>query len=513
MVQSRCASFLLKGGDLTVYKFLGRSLFSLVLVESSNSEGPTWVHEGVRPSSRFLPILQAISATDFSLRDLSALIHFYQSPSEISWRQPRNHLRWRPVYACVFEFYLHVVRASRALPVWRLGCRVGDFAEPGGTAFRFPVPKHGENLLSDLKFSIREGPRPSLEVLKVARGQLDSNLYGASTVESYTKFWDRWISFCHEHGRSQFLICRVSDVVGRQGEDDFLSAFLTHVALTWGSSPSSLNTASAAIKWGHSRVGLPNPTADRPLSDLTKRAISKLTVPEQKRPPVTPQMMRKLSQAFESELAFASPRDAIRLRSTWAAICVGWSCLLRVSEIVHLKADKSAAKGLRVSDLSLQKAENVWVLGVRIRASKVDQRGVGVTMERAQIDKPYCPVTAVAKWFDCLPPHLRGQECFAFVDWKGSPIASGSICTRIRSAASVTGAHNPASYGTHSLRIGGATALAAAGFSLPEVMCEGRWASAAALEYIWQARPELSKVRSAFEQDSIEIGHHLRCAA
>ena len=95
-------------------------------------------------------------------------------------------------------------------------------------------------------------------------------------------------------------------------------------------------------------------------------------------------------------------------------------------------------------------------------------------------DCAYCIVTSLHSWAVRAQP-LFGQP---FLSWRGEWVLSyDRLSKAIKKVASEMGL-DPTRYRTHSLRIGGASMLAAAGRPDYEIQKLGRWKSLAFLEYI-----------------------------
>jgi hypothetical protein len=121
---------------------------------------------------------------------------------------------------------------------------------------------------------------------------------------------------------------------------------------------------------------------------------------------------------------------------------------------------------------------------VKVRGGKNDVEGEGHSMEFFKSamgkDCAYCIVTSLHSWAVRAQP-LFGQP---FLSWRGEWVLSyDRLSKAIKKVASEMGL-DPTRYRTHSLRIGGASMLAAAGRPDYEIQKLGRWKSLAFLEYI-----------------------------
>ncbi len=176
---------------------------------------------------------------------------------------------------------------------------------------------------------------------------------------------------------------------------------------------------------------------------------------------------------------FGATPDADETR-VWVAIVLGYFFLLRVSELLELRQeDVQARRGEEwCSDWAL--ADSATVL---IRGSKTDQFNLGCLRSQHRVGGTLCPVGAMKLWarvahgdepiFDAKGLHAKRDGRTRIQNW-------------LRTAATAVGLP-PGRVGTHSLRIGGATALYNAGWELGAIQRFGRWASGSFHGYLWDS--------------------------
>ncbi|KAJ8530505.1 hypothetical protein ON010_g14408 [Phytophthora cinnamomi] len=116
---------------------------------------------------------------------------------------------------------------------------------------------------------------------------------------------------------------------------------------------------------------------------------------------------------------------------------------------------------------------------IKFRGGKNDQAGVGVERSLTTTTTAWCcPVRAV--WF-LVKHHHDPDELLCKIS--GSEFLQASdVSMWIKAAASATG-QDPSNFSTHSLCIGGATALFAAGVDSLPIKLFGRWRSSAFERY------------------------------
>ena len=129
------------------------------------------------------------------------------------------------------------------------------------------------------------------------------------------------------------------------------------------------------------------------------------------------------------------------------------------------------------------------VICIKLKRSKCDQFGTGVTIHLGRTNSPLCPVTALLAYNmalrqGCLAPFFRDNE--------GRPLAKAFFVRAICQTLSELGL--PADqFAGHSFRIGAATAAAQAGLEDSVIKALNRWSSAAFLLYIRTPRSQLAQ--------------------
>ena len=171
----------------------------------------------------------------------------------------------------------------------------------------------------------------------------------------------------------------------------------------------------------------------------------------------------------------------------YTAVVTGFFYLLRSSEYLYLD-------GVGFDDKKAVRGEDAQLVGdrltLRIRGSKTDQYNLGcVRSQHRSGDDLVCPVRAWEALFAAFPARrLGGSEShlpvFRFKD--GSGFHRSAMQAWLERGAVAEGLP-PGRYGSHSLRIGGATALYNACREVETVKRYGRWSSASFSLYLWEA--------------------------
>ena len=156
-----------------------------------------------------------------------------------------------------------------------------------------------------------------------------------------------------------------------------------------------------------------------------------------------------------------------------AAISLAYFGCLRVGKISYPTTKRfQSNKHLTVGDIELVQNS----IKLYLKQSKTDQAGIGTKIVIGQSGHDICPVKIMSK-FRRLTLSKRASKKDAFFRLKdGSLLTQARLQTVMHAILSSLGL--PAElYGTHSLRIGAATAAAEAGVPVDTIKAMGRWTS------------------------------------
>ncbi|CAE8616995.1 unnamed protein product [Polarella glacialis] len=120
---------------------------------------------------------------------------------------------------------------------------------------------------------------------------------------------------------------------------------------------------------------------------------------------------------------------------------------------------------------------------VLIRGSKTDQYNLGCMRSQHRVGGVMCPVGAMRIWQRIVV----GPDSAIFCENKNNEILRIRLQVWLKAAAAGVGLP-PDRVGTHSLRVGGATALYNAGWELGAIQRFGRWMSNAFHGYLWDSQ-------------------------
>ena len=143
---------------------------------------------------------------------------------------------------------------------------------------------------------------------------------------------------------------------------------------------------------------------------------------------------------------------------------------------------------------------------IHIKGSKTDQYNVGTTRNQYKTSSKLCPVQATVGFFRQHPQRMRGREThLPVMRWEdGSPISRVSIQNLLALSAVATG-QDPSEIGSHSLRIGGASAMYHSVSDLQAVRRFGRWASDAFHVYLWESHEQMQGISRRMALDVSEL--------
>ena len=300
--------------------------------------------------------------------------------------------------------------------------------------------------------------RHRLRYLDELAGQLVRDGLAPATRRVYAAGERRYRRFCRRHGltpmpASEATVLRfVADQVRR------------------GYSAAAISARLAGVRQWHVRHG----AAWAGRTERVRVALrGAATLPRPSRPQrlaATPGHLRALRRALRSSGLQEVDRAAV-----WSAVLLGFFGALRGSEYLSPAAhsfDRRRTCQWRHVALLPDRLE------LQLPASKTDQLYAGTLVSLPRLHGSICPVRALEQYRRLQPHALPTQPLFSR--------SSGAFCTPgwvngvlRRAALSDTGRVT-----THSLRIGFATAAAAAGVSDSVIQVSGRWRGSSYLRYV-----------------------------
>lgn len=275
--------------------------------------------------------------------------------------------------------------------------------------------------------------------------------------------------------RRYFAFCGLYRLQALPASDLGLSSFAAF--LTQSVKPGTIRSYMAAVRNLHVELGLPDPTRDATLLPRVLRGIDRTfgTATTLRRLPITMPVMRKLIAALEGS-GILAPTDRLMLK---AAVLLAFHGFLRCGELTvpcgQYNAGRHASRGdvqLSLSPPSLQ---------LRLKFSKTDPFGQGVTVHVGPAEHPYCAVAAMIAYLATT----RGQPHDPLFRYRnGTALTRKAFAEEVRRLLVVARVPDAELYSGHSFRIGAATTAAMAGTPEWLIRQMGRWKSDCVLRYL-----------------------------
>ena len=241
-----------------------------------------------------------------------------------------------------------------------------------------------------------------------------------------------------------------------------------------GNAHSTIGGKISAIKWYHLRQFRYSPKMDAGLR-LTLDGMKRLGTPVKKKHPATAKILRRLYLGLD----LARPQNQL----LWGSILLGYFFLLRRSE--YLKLDGLFYPYvLKLGDLGFYDGKeeqcdpaDAVMVGISLHGAKNNQFGRhDVRYQFATDDGVLCPVLAV-RWIRMAAKHYGTSSHDPATSMGRNKGLSAAVVVQALKSVAFTLNLNPDNYSTHSLRIGGATALLNNQCSPLVIKLLGRWMS------------------------------------
>lgn len=252
--------------------------------------------------------------------------------------------------------------------------------------------------------------------------------------------------------------------------------FCAHLSETLSRAAGTVKDKLMGIRHTHVINGMGDPLTGKPRLSMLLKALKKIAKVI-RRFPVTVEM----PEAIYARLDMNNPDHAV----LWTAVVVAFLFLLRCGEYLCHDGQDFLGYALTGNDVSFWLEGNAISIGkraeevsIRLRSSKADTFNAGQSRSHFRSGKGICAFEMLARMQALFPERFYGgAEAHKplFRKSGGSPIFRSEVQEIIQSAAEVAKVPKER-LATHSLRIGGASALLHAGFSVRMIQRWGRWA-------------------------------------
>ena len=277
------------------------------------------------------------------------------------------------------------------------------------------------------------------------------------TVKNYRYGWGKWREWASQY----------DEVAVLPAEPIYVALYLYDIYLR-SRTPAPVNLAFYAISWAHRTAGIADPTAEA-LPKMIKDAAPRTLVGfSNKKDPLTVDMLKQIVYKYAK-----SDASIMDMRLV-AMILVAFAGFLRYQEL----------SALRVCDIVIYQG----YMKLFIEHSKTDVNRIGSWVFIASTGNDTCPVSAMSRYL-AKAGLVTYSEQFVFrgitrhkviarrrLRDKNVPLAYTTARTLMLAALGKLG-YDITSFGTHSLRSGGATAAAKKRVEDRLFKKHGRWLS------------------------------------
>ena len=293
----------------------------------------------------------------------------------------------------------------------------------------------------------------------------------------------RWRMFCAEAAADGSWVRALEASATRDeklGEEYLVMRFACWLVVEWGVQPSTAEGYISTVQAWHARRFGCRLAGGMPMARL-KALYKGMTAaqggvrPKKKRLGLKPRQLARLMAQLLGE--------GSALEANWRACCsVGFCGLLRGAELGVASGEAWAAStGVSRADVAFRRREGreeaVIMMRPRKQGARKTQQGKQVPVLLTSGGKFLDPVKALKELFerDPVPKDVRASTPL-FRGADGAAFSTARIRGLVKWMVAADGG-DPALYGAHSLRIGGATAALAAGVSALVIKAMGRWGS------------------------------------
>ena len=331
-----------------------------------------------------------------------------------------------------------------------------------------------------------------LDVQAQVEDWLEQHMCGdkaVSTQKAYKAAWDKWCDWSRRQGWLSPFLSNSNDTGTMVENENKVLGFIGY--LGWlGTSVASLKQAIFAIKDAHKRAGHGDSTGKMHRLWIVLNSLERNAVKRPRRLGVTVAMLKWIGEHLHSG-GQAHGDLKVDCRMLKAALLTAWFYMLRAKEFCD-SSGVDMEMVVRGQDIQLSVNGNPVEQGaeeatLQFRKTKADQTAFGTckTMLRTGVNH-VCVVEALEHFKEVAPRRFgAGPEAhLPLFRWSsGQVVKRLEVQNILQRAAKACGL--PADrFQSHSLRIGGASALYQATGEVEVVKRTGRWTSSAVQRYL-----------------------------
>ncbi|POM66789.1 LOW QUALITY PROTEIN: Hypothetical protein PHPALM_17293 [Phytophthora palmivora] len=311
--------------------------------------------------------------------------------------------------------------------------------------------------------------KPLRESLDVLGSVLYRHAMADTTNITYSVHWRQWTSFSRYMKWSKWLSNNPQDNSNKLGLFAIFCWRYGWSSRRVGNQYATIRLKVSSIRWFHRRFAGTELEVS-PDFNILMRGIRKLSDPPRKKQPITPAFLRLLYRRLD----FTRPRN----RLLWGSVLLAYFFLLRRSEFL-LVGSMRHSYCLKASNAYFSDDRGVPVpvkianaVTIGLSDAKNDQFGRGAwrTMH-ATGDSVLCPLQALTHVLRARSELGHARATHLCVD-----LTANEVSTSFKALATDVGAPR-GHYSTHSVRIGGATALVRGKADSLSIKLIGRWMS------------------------------------
>ena len=363
----------------------------------------------------------------------------------------------------------------------RAGGRLAKAKKRAAESLVFPVAANGDlNPLEDIGHEVDE----------FVQDQLQKGL-AKGTARTYQLGWDRWCWWTHCQGWESPYLLGESKMERIKDENQLLT-FAGYLAWS-GLAPGTIRQTLFALQSAHKRAGAGDPLAEATRIWILLEALQRERPPAPRKLGVTAEMLAWMTAALgQPDAAEKLGVPELRLSENRlimeGALKVGFFFLCRASEYVK-SGTPDYEKILRGMDVRIREdGSGKRRVDVQFRKTKTDQLAFGCTRTHYQVDagaRHLCVVDVISRLLQEFPERADQRENgLPLFRWRSGGLVRREDLQRALERAAEAVGLPAARFRSHSLRIGGASALLHATGQFDLVKRFGRWSSDAVHVYL-----------------------------